>query len=177
MAVTKEKSAPYAPPSAILELIKRHRTRGLPSPVNSEVLERAGVSDSLIPRTLQTLQILELVGRDGKPTETFEGIRLAPEGEYQQRLGEWLKATYADVFSFVDPSEDDETSVRDAFRSYKPVGQQPRMVTLFLTLCRAAGLVADKPPKPQQRDRITSPSLVRRKPPKKPSVGGKMKKK
>lgn len=171
MPVTADKSAPYAPPSVILDLIERHRVRGLPSPVNSEVLARAGVSESLIPRTLQALQALDLIDQDGKPTETFEGIRLAPEGEYKQRLGEWLNAAYADVMSFVDPSKDDETKVRDAFRSYIPVGQQTRMVTLFLGLCAAAGLSPEKPAQPR-RSRSAPPTTAKRQTTRKPAKSG-----
>jgi len=144
MAVTIDKPSPYAPASAILDLIERHRNRGLPSPINAEVLGRAGIADSLIPRTLQALQVVDLVDEQGRPTAVFEGFRLAKEDEYKPRLQEWLKAAYADVFSFVDPTVDDETEIRDAFRSYQPVGQQGRMVTLFQGLCAAAGLVPEK---------------------------------
>ncbi|MCH8863298.1 MAG: DUF5343 domain-containing protein [Proteobacteria bacterium] len=171
MPVTADEPAPYAPPSIILSLIVRHRGHGLPFPVNSEVLGRAGVSESLIPRTLQALQALDLIDKDGKPTETFEGIRLAQKGEYKQRLGEWLYATYADVMSFVDPSKDDETKVRDAFRSYIPVGQQTRMVTLFLGLCAAAGLFPEKPAQPRQ-SRPAPPTRAKRNAPKKLAKSG-----
>ncbi len=172
MAVTKDKPAPYAPPSAILELIGRHRSRGLPSPVTAEVLGRAGIANSLIPRTLQGLQSLDLIDEKGQSTETLEGIRLAPEAEYKQRLEEWLNAAYADVLAYVDPSEGNETKVRDAFRSYQPVGQQSRMVTLFLGLYAAAGVAPEKKTQPRQPRRsgaASSPSLakpnVRKKPP------------
>jgi hypothetical protein len=149
MAVTPDKPAPYATGSAILDLIGRHRDRGLPAPVNGDVLARAGIAETLIPRTLQALQTLDLIDSEtGMPTSTFEAIRLAPQAEYQKRLEDWLKGTYADVFSFVDPTKDDETSIRDAFRSYQPVGQQGRMVALFQALCTAAGLIAEKAARP-----------------------------
>ncbi len=171
MVVTADKPTPYAPPSVILNLIKRSRDRGLQSPVNTEVLERSGVSGSLIPRSLQALQILELIDKDGNHTDTLESIRKAPEAEYKQRLVEWLKGVYADVFSYVDPSEDDEIKVRDAFRSHKPIGQQPRMVTLFLGLCGAAGMAPEKPAQPRKRSRITPPSAAKRPPSRKSSKG------
>ncbi len=60
MAVTQEKPAPYAPASAILDIVSRYRNRGLVFPVNADVLARVGISDSLIPRTLQALQVLDL---------------------------------------------------------------------------------------------------------------------
>ena len=108
MAVTADKPAPYAPAKPILEIINRYRERGLVFPITAEVLARVGIPDSLIPRTAQALQTLDLFKENGNPTETLEGLRLAPEAEFKQRLGDWLKAAYADVFAFVDPSTDDE---------------------------------------------------------------------
>ena len=151
MPVTVDQPAPYAPASAILELIDRHRNKGLPPVVDADVLARAGVSDSLIPRTLQALKTLDLLADDGRPSEVFEGIRLAPTAEYQQRLSEWLNAAYADALSYVDPATDDEVAMRDAFRKYIPTGQQGRMVTLFMGLFTAAGVMPQRakasPPK------------------------------
>ena len=144
MAVTIENPAPYAPASAVLEVINRYRNRGLASPVIGEVLGRAGVSDSLIPRTLQALETLDLIDEKGVPTSTLDGLRLAPEAEFKRRLGEWLNAAYADVLKYVDPATADEVKVRDAFRTYTPIGQQPRMVTLFTGLYTAAGVITDK---------------------------------
>ena len=89
---------------------------------------------------MQSLIVLDLVDSEGTPTEVFEGLRLAAEGDYKQRLQEWLKATYSDVFQYVDPAEDSENAIRDAFRTYTPVGQQSRMVSLFIALCETAGL-------------------------------------
>ena len=150
MAVTQDKPAPYAPAATILGLVDRYRERGLPKPITGEVLARAGVSDSLVPRTLYALQVLDLLDEGGDPTQIFDAIRLASESEYQQRLQEWLNTSYADVLSFVDPQTDDETKIRDAFRSYKPIGQQSRMVTLFLGLCAAAGMAAERATKSRQ---------------------------
>jgi hypothetical protein len=151
MAVTPDRPGPYAPASVIIELVERHRARGLPSPVNADVLARAGVSDSLVSRTLQALQALDLIGDDGAPTLVLEGLRLAPEADYKARLGEWLRAAYADALQYVDPASDNETTIRDAFRQYQPVGQQPRMVTLFSGLFRHAGIGPEKALSPQAR--------------------------
>jgi hypothetical protein len=110
---------------------------------------------------LQAIKTLDLVTDDGQPTATFEAIRLAPQTEYQKCLGDWLKGTYADVFAFVDPSKDDPIRIRDAFRSYQPVGQQPRMVALFQGLCVEAGLM--KEPQPATSSPSGSaPRLIRR---------------
>ena len=144
MPITNEQPAPYAPTKAVIGLIERHRRNGLPSPVTEDVLQRAGISASLTSRTLQALMTLDLIDDQGRPTPTLEGIRLAPEPEYKQRLADWLRAAYADALSFVDPAQDDETKIRDAFRAYKPVGQQPRMVTLFTGLFAVAGVRPEK---------------------------------
>jgi hypothetical protein len=128
----------------ILEIVDRYRNRGLMFPITADVLARAGVPESLTSRTMQALVTLDLFKDDGNPTETMEGIRLAPEPEYKKRLEGWLKSSYADVFRFVDPAADDENRIRDAFRSYQPQGQQERMVALFQGLCAAAGLGPEK---------------------------------
>jgi len=150
MPVTEDRPAPYAPPSAVIEIVTRYRKRGLPFPVNADVLARIGISESLIPRTLQSLQTLDLFNDIGNPTETLEGIRLAPEAEYKNRLADWLKGTYAGIFAIVDPTKDEPVRIRDAFRGYNPVGQQDRMVILFEGLCAEAGLVAPKVAAPQR---------------------------
>ena len=155
MPVTQDKAGPYATTGSILDIVARYRNRGLVFPVNAEVLARVGISESLIPRTLQSLKTLDLINDLGNPTETLEGIRLAPEAEYKKRLEAWLKGTYAEIFAFVDPTKDDSTRIRDAFRGYEPIGQQDRMVALFEGLCTEAGLIektsANVPAAPRQK--------------------------
>jgi len=140
MTVSSQSSAPYAPASAIMGLVERYRSKGLPTPIDHEVLARAGVSESLIKRTLQALRILDLIEENGQPTPVMESIRLAPEAEFKGALLQWLQSVYADVLQFVDPATATETQLRDAFRSYQPQGQQPRMITLFTGLFRSAGV-------------------------------------
>jgi hypothetical protein len=144
MPVTADRPAPYTSPKVILDLIERHRSRGLPTPVNAETLARAGVPDSLLGRTMQSLTGLDLVDDQGKPSPALEAIRLAPQSEYTARIADWLNSVYADVLQYVDPATSDDTAIRDAFRNYQPVGQQDRMVTLFLGLFRAAGVAPEK---------------------------------
>jgi len=140
MAVRTEGPAPYAPPASVISLIDRYRDRGLQTPITLDVLSRAGVTESLAPRTLQALKLLDLIEEDGQPTQNFETLRLAPATEYQQRFREFLESAYQDVFAYTDPEKDSDTAIRDAFRGYEPRGQQARMVTLFLGLCEHAGM-------------------------------------
>jgi hypothetical protein len=121
-----------------------YRNRNIPFPVSTDVLARIGVLESLIPRTFRSLQTLDLINNIGNPTETLEGIRLSPEAEYKDRLAAWLRRTYSGIFDVVDPTEDDPIRVRDAFRGYRPIGQQERMVILFEGLCKEAGLIPEK---------------------------------
>ncbi len=172
MAVTDQNPAPYATSSGLLDVMSRYRNRGMQTPINAEVLGRAGISDSLISRTLQALVSLELITEDGMPTETFERLRVAPDTEYKQHLQEWLRSVYADVFGYVDPLQDDEVKIRDAFRTYRPMGQQQRMVSLFIGLCDAAGLRPEasaerKPKSAAPRKKATSGSNSRNKKPQK----------
>lgn len=152
--------APYAPAATVLSVVDRARERGLPTPVTKDVLMRAGVSESLIPRTLQALQLLELVNEDGTWTQNLETLRRAPEAELQSRFAEIIRSVYADVFQYIDPAIASATQMRDAFRSYSPHGQQDRMVTLFTGLCQRAGLVASEAPAKTRdvRPRATAPA-------------------
>lgn len=142
MAVQTGGAGPYAPPKAVLSLIEKYRAGRLQKPLDTDVLMRAGVSESLTPRTLQSLKLLDLIDDEGNPTEQFEALRLAREEEYQKTLAEFLRATYQEVFTYVDPTTDSGSAIRDAFRTYEPRGQQGRMVTLFLGLAEAAGLAS-----------------------------------
>ena len=105
MAVTAKSAAPYAPASAITDLIDRYRNRGLGKPLNAEVHQaRAGVSDSLIPRTLQALQTLDLIDEAGNPTETLESLRRAAEPDFKNQMGAWISRAYEDMLLYVGAS-------------------------------------------------------------------------
>jgi hypothetical protein len=161
MAVSSNQSAPYAPAAAVLEVLDRYRHTGMQTPFTNDVLGRAGISQSLIPRTLQSLQVLDLIDQEGNPTQTLEGIRAAPEAEYQKCLAEWIRGAYSEVFQFADPQTDDEVRIRDAFRNYRPYGQQSRMVALFIRLCVVAGLHPENGREQKARTRRTSQRPLR----------------
>jgi hypothetical protein len=148
MAIRSDGPAPYGPPGTIIRLIEGFRDRGLATPFTGDVLARAGVSGSLINRTLQSLRQLELIDDDGAPTEQFEVLRRARgDEEYKARLAEWVEGVYADVLQFADPRTDAPERVAEAFRGYTPAGQRSRMVTLMLGLFDYAGLI-DAPKRP-----------------------------
>jgi len=182
MAVTTDRPAPYAPTSAIMAVVERNRNGKLPGVIDADVLERAGISASLIPRTLQALQALDLIEENGQKTDTLEGLRLASEGDYKSRLAEWLTEAYADALVYIDPATATETDVRDAFRKYIPTGQQDRMVSLFMGLFTAAGVMPERQrqvaPRKQPNSggmrmaKVVNPPLRQRTQPKQSLIGG-----
>lgn len=136
-------TAPYAPPATVLAAIKAYRDRGLTTPITPDVLARASIPETLTGRTLRSLISLDLIDEQGKPTPEFEALKKVPSGEYKGKLEALVKSVYAEVFRFTDPATDPAEKVTDAFRAYVPDGQRSRMVTLFLGLCEAAGIVPE----------------------------------
>jgi hypothetical protein len=124
-----------------LSIIHAYRDKGLPVPIDLSVLERAGVAETLSSRVRQSLQLLELIDDQGKPTAAMEELAKAGGAEYPERFAALLRSVYQEVFQFTEPRDDTPEKVRDAFRAYKPRGQQGRMVTLFIGLCGEAGLI------------------------------------
>lgn len=169
MALSQETSAPYAPKAAIIGLLEKNRTSGLPNQINKSALSRLGVSDSLLDRTFQALVILDLIGEDGSQTETLNGLRVAPEAEYESKLAVWLNHAYGDIIQFADPSEGNEVSVRDAFRTFSPQSQVDRMVSLFVGLYKMAGIwpevsqTISGPSTPKSKSPTKAPALKRTK--------------
>ena len=166
MAIRSGGRAPYAPTAAVLAVIRAFRDRGLTTPFTQEVLLRAGISESLVPRTLNAMEDLELIDKDGNPTAALEALRRATTDEFKTRMEEVIRSVYAEVFQFTDPAKDDTTRVTDAFRSYQPVGQRDRMVSLFLGLCMAAGIVPEGTVKktPPTNGQYKATKFVRRPP-------------
>lgn len=154
-------TAPYAPPATVLAAIKVFRDRGLTTPITAEVLTRASVPETLANRTVRSLVSLDLIDAKGAPTPEFEVLKKAPSSEYKSKLEELVRSVYAEVFQFTDPETDTVEKVTDAFRSYGPDGQRSRMVTLFLGLCEAAGIVPEGVANKRTSMGVGSPAATR----------------
>jgi hypothetical protein len=143
VALQSDGPAPYGPPSALIEVIERYRERGLQTPLTDEVLVKAGVSESVVRRVAVALKLLDLVDADMNPTEALKQYQQAATDDAKAVLEKVIRDAYEPVFSFVNPAIDPPERVRDAFRSYEPRGQQDRMVTLYMGLCRYVGIAAE----------------------------------
>jgi hypothetical protein len=138
-------TAPYAPTGAVVDVIHAYRDRPVPTPIDTEVIEKIGVAATIAPRTFQALKMLGLLDEGGNPTTALQDLRKAGSDEYRARLAEVVRAAYAEVFTYRDPAIDDVEKIEDAFRGYEPVSMRPRMVRLFLGLCAEAGIIEEVP--------------------------------
>jgi hypothetical protein len=139
------KSMGYASPKTIRLVIDRFRDQGLSFPLTVDSIQRIGVTESLAPRTIQTLKLLGLIDEKGSSTEQFEDLRRAATAEFKPKLVAILHSAYAPVFELLDPSVATYDQVQDAFRTFQPEGQRDRMVALFLGLLEYAEYSQDLP--------------------------------
>jgi hypothetical protein len=141
MTIESGGQAPYTTVAAMLTVLDWFREKGTSDKLDAEALIRAGVPESLGRRTSQSLVALGLISKEGVPTTQFLDLQsIRGVDEYKNRCQEWLKATYADVLKYCDPTKDSFERVSEAFRGYEPKGQRSGMVSLFLGLWKYAGL-------------------------------------
>ena len=169
--VGDEDYAPYAPYKAVHEVITRYRERGLPDPLTSGVLESVGVAAGMTARTLRALRFLGLIDEDGNRLEAFDRLKKAKTEEYPGQLAELVHAAYLPVFTIVDPGEDGDTALADAFRRYEPSAQRDKMIALFRSLCEEAGIVQSQG-RPKVATRRPGTTPVSRVATSKPKVAG-----
>ena len=142
--IPETQTAPYASGKAIVSVIRRYRDRDLPDPITQEGLEQIGVSPSMTGVTIVALKFLGLVDDGGYRMEAFERLKRATTDEYPAQLGEMIRKAYLPVFTVVDPAQDGDIAVADAFRRYEPSAQRDKMVRLFTALCAEAGITEPK---------------------------------
>jgi len=145
--VTERQSAPYAPPANVLEIIHRYRERNLPEEINAQLIAEIGVPEGNVHRTLSALRFLGLVDDVGTPTAAFASLQIASDSEYQNIFEGLVRTAYSEVFKVVDPGRDSQFILDNHFRRYAPQSQRGRMITLFLMLCREAGIPTIEAPR------------------------------
>lgn len=140
VSVPSRESPSYAPTQVVMSVIQRYRERGLPDPLTPKVLRTVGVIPGNVGRVHHALRYLGLIDGAGRRTEQFEKLRRATSEEFHGFLAEIVRAAYHDVLTIIDPQQDSLTAITDAFRHYEPAAQRDRMVSLFIGLCREAGI-------------------------------------
>lgn len=148
---------PYAPPTNVVAVIQRVRSRNTPPKIDAEFLNLVGVPNGSVSRVLTALEFLNLVDEEGVPTDTLDSLGGAGESDYRSILEGVVKEVYAPEFSKgLDPAIDPQSKIEDYFAPYQPRSQTTRMAVLFVSLCREAGMeVLDKPKDRQMRERVS----------------------
>jgi hypothetical protein len=139
-------NAPYTSPENIERLLEKVRRNGLPPALNATYQTSIGIGEGLIPRNTATLRFLDLIESDSTPTRRLQDIVTASDEEWQALLQGALREAYPTIFQVVNPELDDRKKIFNAFRVMKPQSQWDRMTTLFLGLCRLAGMNVKEPP-------------------------------
>lgn len=160
-------SAPYAPSTAVLEVIDAKKHGRKLDHLDSEALERLGIRESLVPRTLQALRLLDLIDDAGFTTPAFSKVASLSKIESQAALRDVLRSAYAPVFDALDPTTAPVGALENVFSHFQPPSQRPRMVTLFINLMKAAGMVPEDAPQTPTVGRyvtqVNSPGVKRAK--------------
>lgn len=138
---------PYAAASNVLAVLGRCRTRNLPDKIDNDFVRLAGVPEVVLNRSVGTMQFLGFTDDNGRPTETLQALAAAPEERYREILASAVKKAYAADFDRIDPAQDTQKQIIDAFRPYQPRSQTSRMVMLFLALCREGGIEVKEAPR------------------------------
>lgn len=155
MAIVHEGHAPYAPIAHVLRAINHYREKDPPQ-INKQLLMKLGYADAYAVRTLKALRLLDLIDADGTPTAAFKELKLATTEEFVPRLEQVVRTAYSEVFEVVDPATATDSAIEDAFRFYKPLPQRDKMVTLFMGLAEAAGIIG---PERAPRKRLRTETL------------------
>jgi Family of unknown function (DUF5343) len=138
--------APYASSDNVLAVIRKRREGGLPEVLDIEELSKAGVPKGLETRTLRALRYLGLIDDAGRQKPMFGELARASAADYPLVLGDLIRRAYKEVFAAIgEPSQALPSDFEDAFRKYSPDRQRHRMISLFTSLCREAGLMSGSP--------------------------------
>lgn len=131
---------PYTPPSNLISVLERVRSRNLPERIDLEYLRDLGIPEGTVHRTLFALRFLKLVEESGELSETLKAIGRSTDEEYRAILSGLVRDAYSEVFNVVDPAENSQREILNVFRRYNPASQRQRMVIFFLGMCREAGI-------------------------------------
>jgi len=145
MYSSDEKFAPYASIGNVISVIRRYRDYGTPKIIDLTEMQKAGVSEGNASRTLVTLRFLGLIEENGEPSPLFLQLNKARSDEYSKVLGDIVRNAYTEIFNILNPEVANDIEINDAFRGFSPSKQRDRMASLFLGLCKEAGIISGEP--------------------------------
>ena len=160
-----EPRRPYAAPANVKAVLQRTRTRNLPSKIDDEFLQLAGISPVVFGRVKEALVFLGLISKTGSPTDRLEAMGASSDEEYRSLLATAVREAYSEDFQRVDPALDGQPQIVNAFRRYQPRSQTSRMVMLYLGLCREAGIPVQDAPRERQMRRSAGTASPKKEPP------------
>jgi hypothetical protein len=140
-AGTDKLEAPYAPPSAVIDLLHRYRERTPPQQFTTAILEDIGISKGNTHRVLAALEFLGFLDAKNRPQPALLKLRTLSEDEYRELLAERIRGAYHRLFETMDPENDPPDRLRDHFRRYDPASQTNRQYLFFGGLCVEAGII------------------------------------
>jgi hypothetical protein len=129
----------YTTTAAMIAAIEGCRQgAGISFPLAGEDLIAAGVSHSLVTRTLRSMRLLDLLQDGGMPTNFLVDIVTVTTEEYPNALKRWLHHAYEPILRQVDPEQASQEAIMHAFRHFEPTGQGRAMAALLQGLWRYA---------------------------------------
>lgn len=130
---------PYAPLASVRKVLEAIRS-GIEGPWTSGACTSAGVTDSMVPRTLNSLEALNIVDPRGNLTEAGRALLGTSGADYIVALESIVRGAYAAVLAGVDPATASAEDIALAFDGFEPRAQQDKMIALFRGLCAECGL-------------------------------------
>lgn len=131
--------APYAPLASVRKILEAIR-EGNKGPWTTEACGSAGVTDSMIPRTLNSLEALGIVDAPGNLTASGRALLGTSGPDYTAALASIVSEAYAEVIDHAPPATASAAEVALAFDGFEPRAQQDKMVSLFRGLSAECGL-------------------------------------
>jgi Family of unknown function (DUF5343) len=146
VAITDQ--APFAPTDGVVSVLDKYRETGLGgSKITPELLQRLSIGESIAPRVVTALELLDLIDDEGRPTENFVQFKQASQDAYRDVFAQILYDAYEPVFAVTgrDLTGKAPDEIEDAFRTFRPDSLRKRMVSLFLGLGAYAGIIDEAP--------------------------------
>jgi len=143
-----------------------------PKVVDAGLLQDYGISKGTVFHLLSGLKFLGLVDENSKPTPAFSSLQTMGD-EFQRNLREIIENAYSDLFARLDVSRDGREHIRNYFARNYSVSQSERSTSLFLDLCREAGIAIAKESRggkaeTTERARVAKPAIKQTRQPSQP---------